>query len=835
MRRSTMALATGALIAFNAAAQPGAVDLSWDPVDVGHGQGEGATSGFGFGTLVMQPDDRVIVAGDFTDYNGTRCDGLVRLLPDGTVDSSFAWTAQPTGVAHLVLQPDGKVLVARSQQNPYVTRLLPNGQVEPGFGVGAVPDQPVTQLALRADGKVMVAGSFNTIGGVYRPQLARLNADGTLDPSFDMGGGTDGIITDMVVQPDDKVIIAGWFTTVDGAPWPGLARVNADGSLDNTFVVGSAFQGGPVRAMVLQPDGRLVVGGDFTSYNGQQAPRCVRLMPDGSRDVSFTVGGGFNDEVFALMLRSDGRLVVGGAFTLVDGAAHERLVRLMPDGTLDPTFAVGDGPNDAVHAVVEQTDGKLVHGGRMFLHGQRHRMRLGRVHADGTDDQLYNPGSGAAGTVQRIVQQPDGRILIAGAFLSYNDTLAGRLVRVLPNGFVDTSFQAHRGPLTANASIRALAVQPDGRILAGGSFIGYDSSTGDDIVRLLPNGEADSSFDVGSGTDDGLNAIALQADGKVLIGGSFTEVDGVPRTRIARLDSDGAVDFSFDPGSGFNGFVNALAVQPDGRILVGGSFDSYNGTTVRRLARLLPDGSLDPSFDHQYGVFLGQVVYSIVVEPDGRILIGGNFDSYDLWPYGNLARLLPDGNADLSFPQDLDIDGYVTSIDRQSDGRIVIGGAFQTVAGASRRHVARLNADGTHDLSFDPGAGPEGAFIGYVYTLEVTDTDDVLIGGAFTRVDGVGRNHAARLFGGASVDIAPSAVLEVSAWNVHPVPTTGVIHLNLPHGAATLDVLLPDGRVLTTMPACATLDLGPFPSGAYLLRVLGADRAPRGVCRLVKE
>ncbi len=813
-------------------AQPGSVDPSWNPIDVGYGSGKGATISYSVVSLAIQPDGRVVVAGDFTDYNDTRCHGLVRLETDGTVDPTFISSFQQSGPTNVIIQPDGKLLLCGSPiPILYSSRLLPNGQFDPDFGFGHEPDSTVWGMALRADGKVMMAGAFNMIGSVYRPHVARVNSDGSLDATFDMGTGTDAIATKVIVQPDDKVIIAGPFFEVNGTFSPRLARLNADGTFDATFNVSSGFLGS-VHALQLQPDGRLLVAGDFIPNNGPVL-RLVRLMPDGSVDATFNTGSGFNDAVHSLVLRDDGRIVAGGDFTQVNGGAHERMVQLLADGSIDPTFAVGDGPNDRVVTMAEQADGKVVHGGRMFLHGQRHRMRLGRVHADGADDLLYNVGTGAAGRVQGLAEQPDGRILITGAFMSYNDTLAGRIVRVLPDGFVDTSFHAYSGVLSAVGNIRSVVVQPDGHILVGGSFVSYGSMTGKNIARLLPNGEVDTTFDVGAGPIQPVHAIALQDDGKVLIGGLFTQVDGTPRNHIARLNADGSLDATFDPGTGFSHAVNALALHADGKIVAGGTFTTFNGTTVRRLAQLLPDGGLDPAFNHQYGAEPGEYVSCIAIAPDGRILIGGNFSSYDLQSGDNLARLLPDGSTDPTFPNSLDPDGIVASIGLQDDGRIVFGGAFNEVAGVPRIHVARLNANGTLDPQFDPGAGPEGTVTGQVSSMCVLSTGKVLIGGAFTSVDGIGRNHVARLFGGGSVDLGAAARAPEKGWGVYPVPSTGMVQLDLLAGATVVEVLSPEGQFMGQHRFAQQLDLSDHPAGTYVLRVLNAAASTLAVRRVV--
>ncbi|MEM6321521.1 MAG: delta-60 repeat domain-containing protein, partial [Bacteroidota bacterium] len=164
---------------------------------------------------------------------------------------------------------------------------------------------------------------------------------------------------------------------------------------------------------------------------------------------------------------------------------------------------------------------------------------------------------------------------------------------------------------------------------------------------LSQDGSLDTSFDPGSGTNATVQSVAVQSDGKVLIGGDFTTVNGTSRARIARLNADGSLDTSFDPGSGTNGDVQSVAVQSDGKVLIGGFFTTVDGTGRRRIARLNADGSLDTSFDPGSGT--NATVQSVAVQSDGKVLIGGDFTSVDGTSRNSIARLNADGSLDTSF------------------------------------------------------------------------------------------------------------------------------------------------------------------------------------------
>jgi uncharacterized delta-60 repeat protein len=240
----------------------------------------------------------------------------------------------------------------------------------------------------------------------------------------------------------------------------------------------------------------------------------------------------------------------------------------------------------------------------------------------------------------------------------------------------------------ANNWVRSTVLQPDGKILIGGSFTAYNGTTRNSIARLNADGSLDASFNPGTGANDWVHSIALQPDGKILIGGKFTAYNGTTRNRIARLNTDGSLDASFNPGTGADHWVNSIALQPDGKILIGGEFTAYNGTTSNYIARLNTDGSLDASFNPRTGA--DHWVNSIALQPDGKILIGGYFDTYNGTTRNRIARLNTDGSLDASFNPGTGANDGVRSIALQPDGKILIGGLFTAYNGTGRNRVARI-------------------------------------------------------------------------------------------------------------------------------------------------
>ena len=267
-----------------------------------------------------------------------------------------------------------------------------------------------------------------------------------------------------------------------------------------------------------------------------------------------------------------------------------------------------------------------------------------------------------------------------------------------------------------------------------------------------PDGTLDISFT--RGANRAVLALALQADGKILIGGDFTKLAGSPaiaRSRIARFNADGTADISFDPGT--NRTVRSLAVQLDGKILVGGDFTALGGggtgtTTRKRIGRLNPDGTLDITFNPG----AGGSVRALALQPDGEILAGGDFTTLGGSARNFIGRLNPDGTLDTTFNPGANFS--VLSLALQTDGKILVAGSFTTLGGggtAQRNFIGRLNPDGTLDASFDPGANVT------VRALAVETDGKILAGGDFTTLGGGGAGTTPRNFIGRLTNPNPAS------------------------------------------------------------------------------
>lgn len=363
------------------------------------------------------------------------------------------------------------------------------------------------------------------------------------------------------------------------------------GTIDLTFNAAN----GPndyVNTIAVQPDGKILVGGAFTSFNGVSRGYIVRLNADGSIDDTFISGTGFNSIIMKIIIQPDGKIIVGGGFTSYNGIACKAIARLNTDGLIDDSFApqidkITGSSSSSVTAIVRQNDGKIVISGSFMTTAGTQMFNLARLNANGSIDSGFDAGlAWNGGRADDIVIQNDGKIIITGTFVAIGATQRNRIARLNINGSIDTGFDPGSGFSGINQFVTALKLQPDEKILVGGYFGDYNGANVLCLVRLNNNGSLDTDFSSISRPNDFVEDIALQNDGKIVIVGRFLSYNGTGRNRIARLNSNGTLDAGFSHVSGASSIVYTVALQNDGKILIGGYFTSYNGTSRIRIARI---------------------------------------------------------------------------------------------------------------------------------------------------------------------------------------------------------------------------------------------------------
>jgi uncharacterized delta-60 repeat protein len=387
----------------------------------------------------------------------------------------------------------------------------------------------------------------------------------SVDAGFDAGPILGGGIRAVTVQQDGDILIGGSFTNVQGMPRNGFARLKPDGRLDSTFANGAGLSGKSgfgtgsfVSAIVLQADGRSFIAGSFTNVHGFARPALARLNPDGTLDQTYIPDSRVRGMVLSLALQPDQKLLVGTDFVESDGTdAAKALLRLEPGGELNRIFTelvVGSfssfaGGRVAVNSIIVLPDAKILVGGVLFglpgvnSRGEPGQPGIARLHANGELDttftpSLYRPDPRSPPVVSSVLRQDDGKIMISGHFLLLDNgqIIRKSLARLQPDGSVDASFQSSLAFNSATStSIDAMAFQADGKILIASPFTSIDGQLAPGLARINSDGRMDLSFNPGTGPDRPIRALVPQTDGTTLVAGDFLYFNEVPRPGIARL------------------------------------------------------------------------------------------------------------------------------------------------------------------------------------------------------------------------------------------------------------------------------------------------------------
>ncbi|WP_162343190.1 malectin domain-containing carbohydrate-binding protein [Cyclobacterium salsum] len=720
------------------------IDPTFHYLDRGAGIGFDGT----MADLLIQENGKHLVGGRFTSYNGKSANGLVRLLPDGQADPSFSigtgFQTQSSGdyaVNSIQVQPDGKLLVGggfiayKDSEANRLIRLNPDGSRDPSFQTGRGFDKGVTSVTLQSDGKILVGGYFASYQDVPLPSLVRINPDGSLDSSFNAEGIAGSIVREVALQEDGKILVNAGDNFV---------RLDPDGTTDNSFQLADPFGNTfndpdygtytntfHVFSVFMEQDGKILLRGDMRR-NLKESVAFLRLNPDGSLDKSFQF---YEEELGFELVGNLAKNLDGELFTVGLGQIgfDRSIQRLLPDGTLDKTFPPQEDLSDE-EVYLSGSFLEALQNGKFLVSGSIGKISgLFRINSDGSRDLSYNPTPEFNQEVHTLSLQPDGKTLAAGKFTGYNGKVVNGLARVHSDGTLDETFEAGTGLDHSfyNPQLSIL-MQHDNRILLIGNFIAYNDIPAGGIVRLLPDGRQDTSFQPGTGFKAGSDLPALlQKDGKIVVAGTL--FNGEPFPGLIRLNPDGSKDISFEIGSGFDRSVSCLAAAPGNKILAAGNSTSFNGNPVNLLIRLNPDGSRDNSFN--VNMELDIRPENLLVQGDGKILVAGSDG-----PTGNESRLIrlhADGSLDTGFKAGIPSTFDMGTMLLQPDGKILLslGKYFPPSI------LARLMPDG----SVDPTLKLDYSFNGEIQTMTVDSKGNLLAGGSFTSFEGINAYRIAQI------------------------------------------------------------------------------------------
>ncbi len=724
-------------------AQDGTNDLSFNSNDIGNGNGDGPNNSVN--GCLTQPDGKILIFGSFNTYDGQYARGITRLNSNFTRDNSFyAGNGATANINGVVIQSDGKIIIVgafftfNGVVKNNIAQLNSDGSVDSTFNSGVGTNGNVQTIETQPDGRIIIAGDFTTYNGQIANRILRINANGSIDANFDAIAGANNSISSTSIQPNGKVLVVGSFTNFNGLAINRIVRLNANGSIDNTFSVGLGSNAS-INHVKYQSNNKILISGYFTSFNGLVKNRICNLNDDGTIDSNFDVGTGLDEGVTSTYTQTDGKIIVVGYFKNCNNISKNNIVRLNVDGSIDNSFIPVFGPNNVIKTT-NLINGKLIVSGDFTLYDYTSRNRITQINYDGTiDTNAFVLGTGVNGDVNISVIQIDGKILIGGNFTAVNGFTKSKMARLNANGSLDNAFISGLG--FDNGTVEAIAIQNDGKIIVGGSFRFFNGISRRGICRLNVDGSLDANFIVGTGVNNYINTVSIQSDGKIIIAGLFQDYNEFPRRNIARLNPDGSLDNSFISASDFYGVINTSVIQSDGKIIVGGDFTTYSGTLFNSIARLNNNGTIDITFNAGTGIqssnFSG--INKIVIQPDNKILLAGKFLSYNNIAVNGLARLSSTGVLEQNF-QPIP-GGSLLDLALLTNGQIIIVGGFSTTTYSGPIRIARINNDGIFDNSFSEGLPANNAIL----TAAIQNDGKIFIGGAFTDYSSSGRNRIARI------------------------------------------------------------------------------------------
>lgn len=442
--------------------------------------------------------------------------------------------------------------------------------------------------------------------------------------------------------------------------------------------------------------------------------------------------------------------------------------------------------------------------------------------AVGTPDTTFttNLGTGLDNVVRASVVLSNGKIIVGGSFNYLNDIIDANYVAGLnSDGTPYTAFNTNLGTGFSDA-VYAMAVQSDDKIIVGGSFTDINGTTSNRIARLNSDGTLDTTFTTNIGTGFGatrVHTIAIQSDGKIIVGGTFSTINGVTSNKIARLNSDGTPDTTFTTniGTGFGSSVYRVGIQSDDKIVVGGIFSTLNGVTNNYIARLNSDGTPDTTFTTNIGTGFDNDVQTLAVLSNDKIVVGGLIENFNGTSIHFFTGLNSDGTLDTTFNTNLGtgFGNFVETIAIQSDNKIIVGGSFTTINGVTSNRIARLSSVGIPDTTFTTSTGT--GFGGTTRTIAIQSDGKIIVGGSFSTINGVATGSLARLDG----DILTPTVTTGSSSSV--TTTTATLAGNITN-TGNEDNTVRGVEYGTTISYGATSSAsGTFSTGAYTTDITG--------------
>lgn len=735
--------------------------------------------------LIADSDGTILVSGNFNFVNGQRCDRIVRLRPDGTKVPGFQAEFADTIVTAIAVQPDGKILLGGfipetpdTDEIGVVLRLFPNGQADPSFQPAVFNDR-VLQVAALDDQTILVGGLFSEHAGMRGSGLAVLAPDGSprqvisLDPPGSMDTAN---VFQIKVMPDNNGYYVSGNRGFDGI----LFRLDASGVIDTTFQINTVFPDGDFMTSIqhLMLDGDQLWLGTFT---WQFNPRLVRVASDGQILSEQSIP---NPQDIAI--GPDGIPLVAG---VVEGRPDAYRV----DSTGLHPYASGPAADEFVYHLLPMPDGSLIAAGEFSFYKGFPFESIMRFTPDGQPDLTFFTRLQRSGVVRKVHALPDGRMIIAGRFTQVNQREAIHLARLNPDGTLDPSFALNVIP--REHSVNDLVVQNDGHLLIATNGRRLNEDPYFPVLRLQPNGTPDTIFATGfedTALGDARGVVATP-DSMIIAYGSFTFTNnGTRYSRIARFDYQGRLDTSFSARVVANE-VNDVYVYPNGVLMLGGEKIRIGGGAAQAVIRIFPRGNIDSSFLPEINP--ESEVYNIFELQSTKIILTGRLRGLNR--SSSLMRLFPDGRIDRTFdwiPDNPDRfpDSWPRKVIPQRQDSFLLSNR----PGEEGALFLQMDRDGLLSEAFRPG------FPAFTGDLFLVNDSTLLVGGSFLNPVGGSGLLRVHLNRDPPLITQTNVVPAVTPLRIYPNPVIErrfFVHLpqNWTNQPAQLDLFDLRGRLLS--------------------------------------
>lgn len=615
-----------------------------------------------------------------------------------------------------------------------IALLNSDGTTDASFALTYGLDAAGRCIQVNSDGQVFPGGDFTQVDAQGRSRLASISQLGVI--SADKADTNDSVKT-MILQADGKLIVGGAFTTVEGSTRNRLVRLSSDLVVEEAY--NPSFDG-PVNALAQQEDGETLVGGSFATVSAVARANIARLYNDAAfatltvANVSLVqwLRGGSMQEVQRVSFEEPAGTPIAGVITrIVGGWQFVPTTPLSGTGTITarayPTDSHSEGILEDTVAYNVNPEIQITVDGTVLVDAVS-TVTYADLQAGSTFSKEFtitNIGlatltltppvtlTGANANQWSIATQPTASIP-AGESVTFSvafvPTSAGAKVAVLTVvsddadeatftvNFAGTAIPGPGGDDTTwqpvfNTNTYSVALSKAGEIWIGGEFTTVNSLPRGRYARLRQVGDPSSSDLVlpqtGTGAaGGGVRCFCHLADGRCLIGGAFTTVNGVSRPKLARLNSDGSLDASFNVT--VNGAIQGFILEANGDVIVMGSFTTIGGVARAGIARLIGT-SVSATF---VVTGVSGAWYGGYAQTDGKIVL------YGATAINALRRVNSNGSTDATFAPVVAGGSGVDCAVGTNDGKIVIGGTYTTLAGVSHTGVNRLSALGARDATF---------------------------------------------------------------------------------------------------------------------------------------